>query len=144
MLTDGGPGCHITVAGLTTISFWEMEVQPPGISGGDPIEIVTQHSVAWRRKAPRSLKTLEPFDVTAGYDPNIFSQLLAIINSESTMTNRWNDGSTLAYYGFVQDVEYDPLQEGELPTMTITICPTNADPTTGAEEGPVYTNVAGT
>lgn len=144
IMLQNGHGSLITFAADTNIEFWELEVSPPGIDGGDPIEIVTHHSVTWRLMAPRTLKTLTPFDVVAGYDPALYTALLAGINREDTCTVEWPDGSTLAFYAFIQKVEYDALVEGELPQVTVTICPTNADPTTGAEEGPVFVNVAGT
>jgi len=38
----------------------------------------------------------------------------------------------------------DPLVEGQLPMANFTIVPTNADPTTGAEQEPVLYTPAGT
>jgi hypothetical protein len=93
---------------------------------------------------PRRLKTLTEFEMTAAYDPSLFTAALALINVKTTVTVTFPDGSTLAFYGFLQKIEFSELVEGEQPECTITVVPTNQDPTTGAEEAAVLTSVAGT
>lgn len=141
---ENGHPTKITLSGDTDIEFWETQVKPPGIDGGDVIETTTMHNVTWRSKAARNLKTLTDITVTAGYDPIVYSKILLQINVEQTITIRFPDGSTLAFYGFLKSFEPSELSEGTFPTASITIVATNSDPVSGSEEAPVLVNVAGT
>lgn len=141
---DDGHSTLITFAADPDVSFWEKTVTPPGIDGGDAIETHTMHNDEWRTMAPRQLKTLTEMTCTAAYDPDLYNQILALVNVETTVTVRFPDGSTLAFYGYLRVFEPSEMQEGEQPEAEITIQPTNQDPTTGAEEAPVLTSAPGT
>lgn len=145
MLKDGYKSL-ITFARLTTASFWEKTVQPVGIDGGEPIEQTTMHNSAWRTTAPRSLMTLTPFTVKAAYDPNFLntSQVQSLINQPDTITQRFADGTTIAFYGYLQKFEPAEMSEGAQPEATLTIVPTNFDHVNKVEAGPVITSVSGT
>jgi hypothetical protein len=141
---EDGFSTKITVALDTDISFWEKSVKPCGFDGGDAIETTTMHNVKLRTMAPRQLKTLTQMTCTAAYDPDVFNQIYEIINRKTTITVRFPDGSTLAFFGYVKSFEPNDMSEGNFPEATVTIVPTNVDPTTGAEADPVLTSVAGT
>lgn len=141
---NDGYRCLVTFATDTNIEFWEKTVTPPGLDGGDPVETTTMHNNTYRTMGSRALKTLTEISVTAAYDPQLYVAALALINVETTVTVTFPDGSTLAFYGFLQKFEPDALQEGEQPEVTLTVCPTNQDPITGAEEAAVLVSVAGT
>lgn len=149
-LKTGGPQTFHVNALDPDISLWATEVGFPGQDGGDPIDTTTQENTVYRTMAPRVLVTLMPFTVKYQFDPAAYSQIRAVLNRETTLTNHWNDndvgaqGSSLAYFGYWQKAEIDPHVEGEPPTLTITIVPTNFDPTNRVEAGPVVTSVAGT
>lgn len=144
IMLDDGHSTKIAMENLLTISFWEKSTGVPPIDGGDEIPQTTHHNTAWRTFAPRHLKTLEPFSVDAAYDPLTISQTIDQINVRQTLTTIFPDGSTLAFYGYLKRWEAAPLVEGEQPEGTATFVPTNADPSTGAEEAPVYVDVSGT
>lgn len=133
-----------TFARNTTLSVWEIGVAAPGIDGGEPVEQTTQHNVDWETMAPRQLKKLTSFTFTAAFDPDVYNQLLLLINAEDTCTETFPDGSTLAYFGYLQKADIDTLERGKQPTMSITVCPTNFDPVGKVEAGPVLTSVSGT
>lgn len=134
----------ITFSGDTDVSIWEKSVKPPGIDGGDAIEQTTMHNTNWRTMAPRQLKTLTEFSVTGAYDPAVYTQILNLINVENTITVRFPDGSTLAFYGFLKTLEFADLVEGTQPEVTATVVPTNFDPVNHVEAAPVLASVAGT
>ena len=134
----------LTIYSDLTIEFWEKTVKPPGIDGGDAIDGTTMHNTTWRVQRPRSLKSLTPLSLTAVYDPQVYASVLARINDEDTMTITFPDGSTLAFFGFVRNMEMDSNEEGSQPTFTMEVIPTNWDPTNNVEAGPVLTSVAGT
>lgn len=141
---EDGHSTIITLAADPDVSLWEKSVTPPGIDGGDAVEQTTMHNVTWRPMAPRRLKTLTEMTFTAAYDPDAYNQLVGLINVETTVTVRFPDGSTLAFYGYLKSFEPQELSEGEQPEANCSIVPTNADPVTGAEAGPVLTSAAGT
>lgn len=142
-LGDGHP-TKVTFAADTNIELWETSVTPPGIEGDDPNENATMHSSAWRTKSPRALKTMTDMTFTAQYDPVVYNSVAALVNVPTTVTVTFPDGSTLAFYGFLKAFAPNELTEGTQPDAEITVVPTNMDPTTCAEEGPVYTAGSGT
>lgn len=119
-------------------SFWEITVTPPGIDGGDPVENTTMLNTAWRTKAARQLKTLTDSKMTAAYDPQVYDNILALINVEGAISVHFADGSTLSFFGYLQKFELKECKEGDQPTADITVVPTNYDPVAGVEEPPVY------
>lgn len=133
----------ITVNANPDISFWEKDVTPPGLDGGDPIETTTMHQTKWRTFFPRQLQTLTPVTTTVAYDPNVFAELTAILNINQVFTVTHPDGSTVAFWGMLQTYEPGTNAEGEQPEATITITPTNMDENL-VEQAPVYNDVPGT
>lgn len=141
---DDGYRCLVALNADPDASFWEKEVTPPGLDGGDGIDTTTMHNDDWRTMSPRALITMTPFSMVVAYDPNVYNNLLALINVKTTVTVHFPDGSTLAFYGYLKSFTPDALKEGEQPQATVEVVPTNQDPTTGAEEAPVLTSVSGT
>lgn len=134
----------VTIKSDPNIEFSEIGVTPPSIMGDDEVETTTQHNTTWRTFAPRTLMTLGEFQVRARYDPVIYSSIPVVVNLNTTITITFPDGCTLAFYGFVKGVEFDEMVEGTPPECTVTIKPTNQDPTDCTEQAPVYTADVGT
>jgi hypothetical protein len=141
---DDGWQSFITLSADTDICFWEKTIKPPALDGGDPVDTTTMHNDVWRGRSPRSLITMDPVTINAAYDPKLYTAILSILNVETTITVTFPNGDTLCFYGFLNKFEPGELSEAEAPTCAITIIPTNEDPTTGAEEAPVFTHTAGT
>jgi hypothetical protein len=134
-----GFSTKITLAVDTNIEFWEKEVTPPGIEGGEPINQGDMYNVAWELKIPQALKDMTEMAVTANYDPLCITSAAAAVNVMTTVTVKFPAGDTLAFYGYLRSFKPNPIKKGEQPTAAIVIVPTNFDPTAGAEAGPVYT-----
>lgn len=141
---DDGYQTKIAFAADPDVSFWEKTVKPPGLDGGSPIDTTTMHNTTWRTMAARALITLTESTVNAAYDPNVYNNILALINVEGAITVRFPDGSTLSFFGFLQKFEPNDNAEGEMPMAAVTITPTNYDPVGKVEAAPVLTSVAGT
>ena len=140
LLKDG----YQTLIGMSLdadISFWEKTVQPPGMDGGDAIDITTMHNDVLRTMAPRSLVTMTEMSITAAYDPRLFAQILAVLNKEQTITVFFPNGDKVSFFGFLKNFEPQEVSEGEQPEANLTIVPTNRDPSTGAEETYLYTEL---
>jgi hypothetical protein len=134
----------VTFATQPALQIWETTVKPPGLDGGEPINTTTMHNSQWRTFIPKHLVTQAPMTVTAFYDPDVHSVLLTLLNRQDTITVRHPDGSTEAFYGALNKAEKGDNKEGEPPTLTLTITPTNWDNATGVEAGPTFTAAAGT
>lgn len=126
------------------IELWEKTVTPPGIDGGDAVESTTMHNTTWRTFHPRNLKTLTEHSFTAAYDPDVYDQIVALCNVETTITVLFPDGSTLAFYGYLKNFEPSEMSEGEQPEATVTVQPTNWDHVNDVEAGPTVVEVSGT
>jgi len=126
------------------INLWEITTKPPGVTNGEPIDNTTQHNTTWRTR--RSRKLIDGTDHTFkfAYDPAVYPELVQLVGQEGAVTEHFPDGSTLDYYGYLSQVEFDELEEGKMPTGTGTIVATNFDPVNRVEQGPVLTSVAGT
>src|SRR5262245_31976345 len=138
MLPDG----HKTLVGLSlgaSIALWEKTVTPPGLDGGDMVDITTMHNNTVRTMWPRALVTVTDMTFTSGFDPAVYATLITMINDPQTITVFFPNGGKLAYYGVIRTVEAGEQAEGTHPEFTVTVSSTNTDPATGTEELPVYT-----
>ncbi|KKN23034.1 hypothetical protein LCGC14_0909050 [marine sediment metagenome] len=139
-----GFASNIAFESNANVSFWEKTVQPPGVDGGDAIDTTTMFNAAYRTSAARSLASLTDAAVTAAYDPLVVSEILSLVNDDTgSITIHWPEGSTLAFWGFLKSIEFAELVEGTQPECSVVIVATNWDPAANQEEGPVYTDVAG-
>lgn len=128
----------------SNVNLWEIGVSPPGVDGGDAIEVTNMHNVTWRTFEPRALYTLTESSFTSFYDPVVYDEVLSLINVRGSVTIHFPDGSTLDFYGYLRVFEPQEIVEGDVPQANVTIQPTNWDPTNNVEAAPVMTSVAGT
>lgn len=143
LLKDGHP-TKVAFARDPDISLWELTVKPPGVSGGDPINITTMHNVIWETKASQALQALTDGSLTFAYDPVVYNQILGLVNQEGSVTVRYSDGSTLDFFGYLGMFDPNEISRGTMPTASGTLVTTNLDPVNEVEAGPVLTSVAGT
>jgi hypothetical protein len=141
---DDGLSTVIGLKSSPTVGLWQKSVTPPGWDGGSPVATGTMHNVTYDTQAPRKLKKQTDATFKCAYDPKVMDDIIACVNRKDTVTTFFPDGSTQAAFGFVKEFKPDAAEEGKQPEATVTICFTNCDPVTGAEQGPVYVDVAGT
>lgn len=120
-----------------SIAIWEIDVKPPGIDGGDPIDVSTQHDLTWDVMAPRKRKKMTNGGMRVAYDPACLSDINAAINRKDSITIHYPDGSGDAFYGYLKSFERDNLTFGTFPTAMCDIVATNRD-ASGAMVGPVH------
>jgi len=118
--------------------LWEKSVQPPGIQAGGETDITTMRNVVWRTRAPKHLKTLSNSSITVAYDTSAYTALLAMIGVEQEITVCFPDGSTYAFYGWLDEFTPNEMTEDEQPTAACTIIPSNVNPATRQEAPPRY------
>lgn len=129
-----------------TIALWTKKVKPPGKSGGEAINNTDMHHDTYRTKRSRGLIENMNAEVTYHYDPKALTQIEQQINREQALTIRYSDGSTYAFWGYLQEWEPDEIDEESTdpPTAKCTFVETDWDPVNHVEAGPVMTEVAGT
>ncbi|QDP54889.1 MAG: hypothetical protein Unbinned3891contig1000_87 [Prokaryotic dsDNA virus sp.] len=117
--------------------MFEKDVTPGGYSGGGPIDTTTMRNTQFRTMAPKSLKTYTPVSATVAYATVALDTILANINVKQLITITYPDNSTVEFYGWIDEFTPGAHTEGEQPTATITIQPSNTD-SAGAENEPNY------
>jgi hypothetical protein len=122
-----------------TVKLWEISIKPPGIDGGDSINVTTQWESTWEAHAARALKRMTDGTFKFGYDPAFWSSIVALVNVEQTITLGLPNGGTLTFYGYAKSFEFDELQNGTMPTGTGAFVATNYDPVNDVAADPVYT-----
>jgi len=138
-LTDGHP-TTITFDALgsgVTLLLKETSVTPPGIDGGGPNVTTTMRNTVWRTKQPKALVELTDASCTFQYDPAIYDQILSIVNVNGIILVEFSDGSTLEFYGWLNNFTPGECVEGTMPTATGTIHCSNQD-NDGNEIAPDY------
>jgi hypothetical protein len=142
-LTDGHP-TTITFDALgtgVTLLLKETAVTPPGISAGGENDTTTMRNATWRTRQPKQLKTLSNGACTFQYDPGIYDQVLTILGVNGLVTIDFSDGSTLDFWGWLDDFTPGECVEGAMPTATGTVICSNQNDS-GTEIAPDYTAAA--
>lgn len=135
---DDGFSTIITLENLPTVKLYEKEVTPPGITSGGPIETTTMRTTVWRTNAPRQLKSLSPVSATVAFATEVVPQMVAQVGVNQLITVTFPDGSTIEFYGWIEEFTPAAFTEGEQPTATLTVQPSLTDPDTGETVAPVY------
>ena len=136
MINDGYP-IRVDFAQDADVNLWEKSIQPPGMDGGGPINISTMLNATYRTQAPKSLISLTESTFTAGWDPAVYDDIIAMINVNGLITITFPDTSTFAFYGYLNLFEPSEMEEGEHPEAEVTLVPTLQN--AGVETAPVFT-----
>jgi len=121
----------------SSVQMWEKEVTPPGVSGGGANETSTMQNTTWRTKSPKGLIDLSDASVTVAYDPAVYDEIIAMVNTNQQITITFPDSSTLVFWGWIDEFTPNANVEGEQPTAELTIIPSNQNGS-GVETAPVY------
>lgn len=135
---DDGFKTLISFASAPSVKFYEKEVTPPGVSGGGANDTTTMRNTAWRTMAPKKLKTLSESNLTVAYDPAAYTDVLNIIQVNELITITFPDASTIAFWGWLDEFTPGAAQEGQQPTASIKIIPSNMNGSL-VETAPVIT-----
>lgn len=136
-IINDGHATTISFSGASSILLLEKEVTPPGISGGGENDVTTMHNSVWRTRAPKKLKTLSEMSFVAAYDPAVYDTIVAQCNVNQQITVYFADGSTLVFWGWLNEFKPGRIVEGEQPTAEVTIIPSNQN-NSGVETEPNY------
>lgn len=138
---DDGFATLVEFAEAASVQLFEKEVTPPGFDGGGANDTSTMRNTAWRTKAPKHLKSLSEMVLVASYDPVVYDDVTDMVNVNQLITVFFPDGSTVAFWGWLNEFKPNACKEGEQPTAQVTIIPSNQD-SNGDEVAPVYSAAA--
>ena len=134
---DDGFSTIITIANLPSVKLYEKEVTPPGFQGGGATDTTTMRNTTWRTSSPKYLKTLSAVTAVVAFATEALTQILAQVNVNQLITVTFPDDSTLSFYGWIDSFVPGKFTEGEQPTATLTLQPSNHD-TSDVETAPAY------
>jgi len=129
-LTDGYQTLF-TFANNPAIGLWvslEGGIKPGGLDTEGEIKIGTMHARRFRIKAAKKLITHQPTTFTAFYSPSVLPGLLTQLGFQTTITLLFPDGSTWAFFGYLNKFEVGEHKEGTAPTATCEIIAISRDP----------------
>lgn len=127
-LGDGFPS-FMEFGNTPTVGFWEVEVKPLDIDGGEPVDITTMRNATYVTRWHQRLKDTGTAELKAAYDPAVYSTLIAQVNVNQPILQIFPDGSALRFWGFIQKFIPDALVRGQMPTAMVTIVATNLNAT---------------
>ena len=122
---DDGFSTIFTLRNAPNIKLWEKEVTPPGMSGGGPVDTTTMRNTRYRTQSPKQLITLSAMTITAAYSPDVYEDIKQQINVNQIIDAQYPDGSRVAFWGWLDEFTPGAHVEGEQPTATVTIQPSN-------------------
>ncbi len=134
---DDGFATLIEFAEDSDVQMWEKEVTPPGVSGGGENDTSTMRNTTWRTKSPKGLISLSEASLVVAYDPAVYDEIIAMVNTNQQITITFADDSTLVFWGWIDEFTPGAAVEGEQPTAELTIIPSNQN-ASGTETAPVY------
>jgi hypothetical protein len=113
-----------TIISFTThpaVKLYEKEVTPPGLEMGGAIDTTTMRNDEYRTKYPRSLKTLTEAPFTAAYDTDVYDDIIAMAGVNQLITVTFSDGSSVEFWGWLEDFKPQAVKEGEQPVAQVKI-----------------------
>jgi len=137
-LDDPHPTLLTLASADATIALWEKSLKPPGKDNQSPIQTGSMHNINLMTMAPNDLSTLTEATFKFAYDPSQLSTLYSRVGIPDSMTFIWSNLRYMCFWGYLKSIAPDEIVEGQQPTMTATVQPTNTDPETGEEEEPVF------
>lgn len=138
---DDGFSTTFTFADFPTVQFWEKTVTPPGVDGGGPNDTTTMRNSQLRTQAPKKLKSMTEMTASVAYDPEALQDCFDMVNINQLITITFPDGSTWAFWGWLNSMTPDEITEGAQPTATVSIQCSNQNDL-GVETDPIFTPAA--
>jgi len=139
---DDGFSTIITLSGAPDIKFYEKEITPPGITAGGPIDTTTMRNTTWRTMSPRKLRSLSQVSATVAFAFESLAEIMSQLAVNQQITITFPDDATVTFWGWIEEFTPGAFTEGEQPTASLTIQPSNHD-NDDVEVAPSYVEASG-
>lgn len=120
-LFDGYP----TLVSYGSVVLFEKSVEPPGYSGGGPIDVTTMRTTTVRISAPKSLLTIMSSTVKSAYDPESIVTIFDTMLENLQITHEWPTADTHVFFGWSEEFKPEALEEGKMPLADVKFEPSN-------------------
>lgn len=113
-----------------TLEFYEVEVQPPGWDGGDPINTSTMRNTTLETFTPAALMTMTEITVSVAYTSDIFhltTGVKAMVNINQEVILTLPDGATVTFWGYVRSFIPPTHVKNVRPMAGLRVVPTNTN-----------------
>lgn len=107
--------------------YGEVELTPPGFNMGGPIDMTGLRTTGWVPQAPKSLKAGQPANVKVMFDPALVPAVWQVAGKNQTISIRWPTGATLNWWGWIEELSFEPHQTGQRPLASMVLQPSNLD-----------------
>jgi hypothetical protein len=131
-----GIGSRISI-NIGNAFYAEIEITPPEVDGRGGIDMTSLRNRGWITMAPKSLKALNAMTARVQYDPIMYGVVIGILQRNRQMSVTFPDGGVLTFWGWIDKFTPEGMSEGNKPTATLTIQPSNLDQQCN-EVGPSY------
>lgn len=133
-------GFKATLALSQDAAIPEMELvslTPPGFNMGGANNRTTMANTAVRTQSPKTLKSVTASSASVYYDPALLVVILAILGVNGSIVYTFPDLGTWTAWGWVEEATPGVLEEGNIPTIDLTIEHSNLNGS-NAETVPAY------
>lgn len=134
---DEGFKILLDIETITTPLYWEQEITPPEVDGGELIPVSNQRNTLYHTAVPRTLIKIGDMMVKISAAIAAYGQLRGITNKNKKYTLTYPDGGKQEFYAALRHIKPGSYTIGNQPTWDLTIGVTNIKNTDGTEQGPV-------
>lgn len=123
-----------------TFEFYYIDLTPPSIEGGDPINTTLLSTTNFHTKMPPELKDIDNIQFTAEYQPDVV--LTAPYNRPGDIEIYFPGQGTMFFRGYLKNFKADALKPGERATGSGEFVVTNTADDGFTPENPTWTDEA--
>lgn len=139
-----GYASFISFSADPDVGLFERAVQPPGIDGGDPVDVSTMYAQRVRPKAPRHLVEGTSARMRVGYDPDDLVAIEDLINVACSVRVTFPNEASIDFWGWLKSFTPQEHEDGVFPEAECEIVFGNWDPVNCIEAEFVLTESVGT
>lgn len=136
-MLEEGYQCLYEFSQNPALKIYQIEVTPPSLDGGGPIDETTQHNEEVTTQSPKTLKRIGQAKITCGYEGLTFSEVWALLNQNGVITCTFPDGKGFEQWGWIDKFTPTGMSEGNRPTAEVIIEWSNHDDN-GVEVPPTF------
>lgn len=125
MILRDGIRTTILIPTIAAALYHEAELTPPGVSGRGGIDMTGNRTVGWQPMLPKQVKALTPLNVKVMVDADLIPSVWASVQVNQLFTVVFPNAARLLFWGWLEELNFDPFSEGNRPGATMVLQPSN-------------------
>lgn len=125
MILRDGIRTVLSIPSVGAALYHDAELTPPGGSGRGPIDMTGNRTTGWQPQLPKQVKALTPLNVKCMFDAELVPAVWAAIQVNQRFTVTFPNAARLLFWGWIEELNFDPMSEGNRPAATLVIQPSN-------------------